>query len=146
VASLAFGVLEPLHLRVPGVLAAVPLQGQLLHRGQAQPAVLAPDLHVGVVALVEVVAARHRAEAAVVELQGDRGRVLDVDRLAGGAWTASRLTITICGSNRFRRSAGSLWTLLSLSPRALRAMSAVLPLGSARATASASSILARELK
>ena len=43
---------------------------------------LAPDLDVRLVALVEIIARGHGAEGAVVEAQGDGGRVLDVDGLA----------------------------------------------------------------
>src|SRR5262249_8713467 len=59
----------------------VPLHRQLLDSRQPQPAVLAPDLDVRLVTLVEIVPRRHGAKTAVVEAQAERGRILDVDRL-----------------------------------------------------------------
>src|SRR5262249_39016012 len=81
VAPVALGILEPLDTRPLHVLRAVPLQWRLLETRQPQPAVLAPDLEVRMIALVEIVAGRHCAEGAVVEAQGDRGGVLDIKRL-----------------------------------------------------------------
>src|SRR5262249_27628829 len=49
--------------------------------GKLQPAVLAPNLDVRMVALVEVVAGGHRSEGTVVEAEGNRGGILDINRL-----------------------------------------------------------------
>ena len=82
VAALSLGIEKPLDLCRLRVLAAVPLQGQFLDGSNLEPSVLAPDLDVRLIALVEVVAGEHGSEAAVVEAQAEGGRVLDVDRLA----------------------------------------------------------------
>src|SRR5262245_2711184 len=55
-AAASLWILEPLSLRLLGVLAAVPFQRLFFDGREPQPTVLAPDLDVRLVALIKVVA------------------------------------------------------------------------------------------